>query len=152
MRIQKTRSQKSMQSVRASHSLVTLNPAHDDDECFYDKTKFHRLLHIEKMRSERSQKPLLLMIIDISSLMNEHNPQEIQGQIKSVLGSSLRETDIKGWYNYNEKIGIIFNGVTSIDSQSIGTIIKKINDNLSKKIDSGLINKISVFFHIYPRM
>ena len=92
------------------------------------------------------------MIIDIFSLMKGQHPRDIQRQIKSALDASLEESDIRGWYNYNEKIGIIFDGTTKVDSGQIGAIIEQINDNLSKTIDSGLINKISFSFHVYPSM
>jgi hypothetical protein len=152
MRIQKSKSLRSTTDGRASRSRMLAGHEVNEDEYFCGKKKFHNLLNIEKMRSERSQKPLTLMIIDIFSLMKGQHPRDIQRQIKSALDASLEESDIRGWYNYNEKIGIIFDGTTKVDSGQIGAIIEQINDNLSKTIDSGLINKISFSFHVYPSM
>lgn len=152
MRAQKSRSAKSVSTPHPGHMLTMLVPEMNEDVYFYDKARFHHLLHIEKLRSERSQKPLLLMIIDISSVMNDGASIEIPGQIKAALSPSLREVDIRGWYNYNKTIGIIFTEITSIDSTSIEAILRKIHSNLSKRLDSDLINKINVFFHIYPKM
>ncbi|HPL96943.1 MAG TPA: hypothetical protein PKY71_05305 [Smithellaceae bacterium] len=151
MTVQKNKSVKS-NAERVTKQHIMVHPELNADERFYNKTKFHHLLHVEKTRSERAQKPLILMIIDISSLMKEQHAHDLQKQIKSVLETSLTDSDIRGWYNYNEKIGIIFSGVTSADSRQIGTILKKINDNLSKRMDDGLSNQINIFFHIYPKM
>lgn len=152
MRIQKTKSIRSKSDGRASHKQMMSNQDINGGNGFYGKTKFHNLLNIEKMRSERSQKPFTLAILDVSSLMKGKDHQDIQRQIKSALDASLDETDIRGWYNHNEKIGIILDGATKVDSGQIGVIIEQINDNLSKTIDTSLINKISFSFHVYPSM
>lgn len=151
MRAQKTRLAKSSSQPHPGHILTMMDSIMEGDSSFYDKAKFHHLLHIEKLRSERSQKPLLLMILDISSAMNNGASLDTPSQIKAALSPSLREVDIRGWYNYNKTIGVIFTEMTSIDSNSIEVILRKIHNSLSERLDSDLINKINVFFHIYPK-
>ena len=43
----------------------------EDDYTFYGKAPFHHLLRIERHRTERSGKPFLLLLLDISALMVE---------------------------------------------------------------------------------
>ena len=46
------------------------------DPTFYDETRFRHMLRVERMRTERSQKPFLLLLFDISKLMVKCNPAE----------------------------------------------------------------------------
>jgi hypothetical protein len=129
-----------------------MEPDIEDDHIFYEKNHFHHLLHVEKMRAERSQKPLLLMLLDVSSVMNNGASNNTAARIKEALCPALREVDIRGWYNYNQTIGVIFTEMSSIDSSAIEAIIQKIHRHFCEKIDRELINKINIFFHIYPKM
>lgn len=135
-----------------AHLLTLFEAVMSDDHVFYDKIEFHHLLHVEKLRAERSQKPLLLMLLDISTIMNNGAPADTPDKIKSALGPSLREVDIRGWYNANQTIGVIFTEIDSIDSSAIEVIVRKIHRRFSENIDPELIKKINIFFHIYPKM
>jgi len=135
-----------------AHLLTILEPMIEDDNIFYDKQQFHHLLHIEKVRAERSQKPLLLMLLDISAIMSNGAPANTPYKIQSALSPSLREVDIRGWYNQNQTIGVIFTEISSIDANSIEVIISKIYKRFCENLDNDLINKINIFFHIYPKM
>lgn len=135
-----------------AHLLTILEPFTDDDNIFYDKQQFHHLLHIEKIRAERSQKPLLLMLLDISAIINNGAPKNTPYKIQAALSPALRQVDIRGWYNQNQTIGVIFTEISSIDANSIEVIIRKIYKRFCESLDNDLINKINIFFHIYPKM
>ena len=74
---------------------------------FYDKSQFHHLLHLEKKRTDRSQKPFILLLFDVSALINDNLEEEILENIKYALSSSLRESDLSGWFEYNKTIGVL---------------------------------------------
>jgi hypothetical protein len=137
--------------IHPAHLLTIVQPF-DDDNIFYDRQQFHHLLHIEKMRAERSQKPLLLMLLDISAITKNGDHRDIPYQIQAALSPALRQVDIRGWYNHNQTIGVIFTEISSIDANSIEAIIRKIYKRFCESLDSDLINKINIFFHIYPKM
>jgi exopolysaccharide biosynthesis polyprenyl glycosylphosphotransferase len=108
------------------------------------------MLRIERLRTERSKKPFLLLLIDISSLTTKELYKETLAKIKSALASSLRETDIQGWYDQNKVIGIIFAEMASLDEHSIGGIRLKINKHFCEELDAESVKKINISFHIYP--
>lgn len=135
-----------------AHLLTLMEPDMGGDHFFYDKSQFHHLLHVEKIRAERSQKPLLLMLLDISTIMNNGAASDTPAKITSALSPSLREVDIRGWYNKNQTIGVIFTEISSIDSNAIEVIIRKIHRRFCESLDHELISKINMFFHIYPKM
>jgi lipopolysaccharide/colanic/teichoic acid biosynthesis glycosyltransferase len=125
-------------------------PGAEVDFTFYGKAHFHHLLRIEQRRTERSQKPFLLLLLEISHLTAEHPPEEILGKINHALASALRETDIRGWYNDNSVIGVIFTEMASLDEPSIKRVFRKIESRLSEKFAEELLKKIGISFHIYP--
>jgi len=122
----------------------------DGDYTFFCKSHFHRLLRIERQRTERSRKPFILALLDISNVVTNQHDQESLEKIKSALASALRETDIRGWYDHNGIIGVIFTEMAILDGPSIEGISRKIHERFSEKLDPKLIEKISISFHIYP--
>ena len=150
MRLAKSKPGKN-NAVDHGHLLSMLEPNQDNHNFFYNKDQFHHILKIERIRSERSQHPLLLMLLDISEALSHGHIQETQWKIMSAVCPALREADIRGWYHYNKTIGIIFTEIPSIDANSIEVIIRKIHRQLQEGLDPDLIAKINIFFHIYPR-
>jgi lipopolysaccharide/colanic/teichoic acid biosynthesis glycosyltransferase len=122
----------------------------EDDYTFYSKAPFHHLLRIERHRTERSGKPFLLLLLDISALRAERRPKEILDKLHSALRSALRETDIRGWYDHDRVIGVIFTEMTSVDRTSIERVFRKIHERLGEKLTKELLDKIAISFHVFP--
>ena len=122
----------------------------EDDYTFYCKAPFHHLLRIERHRTERSGKPFLLLLLDISALPAERRPKEILDKLHSALRSALRETDIRGWYDPDLVIGVIFTEMISVDRPSIEGIFRKIHGRLGEKLTKELLDKIAISFHVFP--
>jgi len=117
---------------------------------FYDKSQFHHLLHLEKKRTDRSQKPFILLLFDISSLINDNFEEEILGNIQFALSSSLRESDLYGWFEYNKTIGVLCADITVINAKTVERIIGKIHSRFCEKLNQEVVQKINLTFHTYP--
>ncbi len=105
--------------------VLRLNPA-----SFHGESHFHQALALEKKRAERSGNTFLLVKIEIRDLV-EIEKGTIAGQIDSLLGSIIRETDIKGWFEHGSIIGVIFSELG--DSELVdaeGKILKKVREGL----------------------
>jgi lipopolysaccharide/colanic/teichoic acid biosynthesis glycosyltransferase len=122
----------------------------EDDYTFYGKTPFHHLLRIERHRTERSGKPFLLLLLDISVLTAERRPEEILDKLHSALRSALRETDVCGWYDQDRVIGVIFTEMAMVDRPSIEAIFRKIHRRIGEKLTQDLLDRIVVSFHVFP--
>jgi exopolysaccharide biosynthesis polyprenyl glycosylphosphotransferase len=120
------------------------------DHTFYSMHHFHHMLRIERKRTERSQKPFLLMLIDISGLHKKHRKGYLYEKIKPVLISCSRETDIRGWYEHNKVMGAIFTEMAAVDEQSIEKIFRKLHSVVGETIDAEWVKKIKISFHIFP--
>jgi exopolysaccharide biosynthesis polyprenyl glycosylphosphotransferase len=125
-------------------------PWAEDDHAFYGKPHFHHLLRVERRRTDRSKRPFLLLLLDLSHLIAEQPRKEILGKLNPALASALRETDIRGWYDHDRVIGVIFTEMASLDEPSIKRVFRKIHSRLSEKFAEELLKKINISFHLYP--
>ncbi len=118
---------------------------------FHNADVFQHLLKLERKRSERSKKFFLLMLIDLSLLNAQNDLKAIHHKIKEALTLSVREIDIRGWYNDGEVIGVIF---TELDSSVVPKIeeiiISKVYNRLRSNLSAELIGKLDISWHVFP--
>ena len=110
------------------------------------------MLSIERKRTERSKKSFLLLLLDISALLTVKSHKKIVQTVKTVMASCLRETDIRGWYENDKVIGVIFTEIKTLNESSIKEIFLKIQNRFSEKLDPEWIKKMSISFHVYPEI
>ena len=138
-----------MEKNASSHPknlLKLMDPVSEDDPSFFNKLDFHHLLRVERMRTERSKKPFLLLLLNISRLIDTSQDIKVVDKVKEALKPSLREIDIRGWYNHKRTIGVVFTEMASIDEASIDAITHKISDRLRKMLNPKWINKIDISY------
>ena len=76
----------------------------DADYALYPKEAFQEVMHREAVRSSRSGRTPLLLLFDFSLW----GSTKMTRKIISVLSSSTREIDVKGWYTDGAVMGILF--------------------------------------------
>ncbi len=118
----------------------------EHDPVFFDQSSFLQILRVEKMRTKRSKKPFLLLLLDVSHLIETSHDMKLVDKIKEALNTSLREVDIRGWYNNNRTIGVLFTEISSIDEASIDAIIHKIYDRFRERMNPNWIKKIDMSY------
>lgn len=127
-----------------------IEPHVEEEYPFYHKSQLHHMIRIEQKRTDRSKKPFLLLLLDISAFTAKERHKETLEKIKSVLSSSLREADVKGWFDHNKIIGVIFPEIALINANAIERIIHKIHARFCEKLNPELVKKFSLSFYIYP--
>lgn len=137
-------------SSRPNNLLTLVDPALEDDASFFNNLHFRHILRVERMRTERSKKPFLLLLIDISNLIENSQDVKLIKKIKDALNPSLRETDIRGWYHNNKTIGVLFTEIEYIDDASIDTLIHKIYQRFLERLDPDWIEQINISYHVFP--
>lgn len=111
---------------------------------FYPEDYFHKMLILERKRTERSGKQFLLMLIDI------HTIKKISETFKMLiktLDDFTREIDIKGWYKENRVLGVIYPEASKVYRESI---MKKITDKIYDKLTAEQSEAISVSCISFP--
>ena len=59
---------------------------------------FQRLISLERKRSERSQRPFVLLLIDGGPSLSGEKNGRILLEMLAALQEATRETDVTGWY------------------------------------------------------
>jgi lipopolysaccharide/colanic/teichoic acid biosynthesis glycosyltransferase len=116
-----------------------------------NEVTFHRMILLERRRTERSHKPFLLMLLDLGN----HLPSEAAGKnlykLLGTLSASTRETDTAGWYKNNCVVGIMFTEIALDDRGSIvNTMIARLSEILRTHLSLEQFNRVSVSFHVFP--
>lgn len=109
---------------------------------------FHKVILLERRRTERSRKPFLLMLID----MGEHLPPAmILKNLTKLLGAlavSTRETDVAGWYESDRVVGVMFTEIGTDDRQTIvNTMMARLSEILRSRLT---LDQLRVSFHLFP--
>lgn len=121
-----------------------------EDQEFRREPEFHQFLFIEQKRSERSKKPFVLMLLDVTRLIGHPQNGRILQRIKKGLSDCLRDTDMRGWYRADSLIGIIFTEIRDLNENVKKGLIKKIHGQLGRFLDPDDLKKIRIFLHVYP--
>jgi hypothetical protein len=114
------------------------------DHIFYSASHFQHMLRIEKKRAERSKKPFLLILFDISGLDTEQRNGYTHERLKNIIISCSRDIDIRGWYKNNKVMGTIYTEMASVDESSIETILHKVYKKIGNILGAALANKITI--------
>lgn len=121
------------------------------DREFFGQEAFHRIISLERRRTERSRKPFLLMLLD----MGEHLPSETTeknlSKLQAALSVSTRETDVVGWYESGRILGVMFTEICLEDRKTIvSTMITRLSEILRNNLTLEQFSRISISFHVFP--
>ncbi len=111
---------------------------------------FHRMISLERRRSERSQRPFVLLLIDTG----RNQPEEKQGRILldmlTALQGATRETDVTGWYTRNSVVGVMFTEIVLDNNAVLSTILSRVGTVLRDRLDTDQFSRIKFSFHVFP--
>jgi lipopolysaccharide/colanic/teichoic acid biosynthesis glycosyltransferase len=142
-------------NVRRSGGIASLDFSADvlpvEDRGVLHEEAFHRMISLERKRTERSGKPFLLMLLDMGNGLLSDKSEKALDKILSALSLSTRETDITGWYKKNSVVGVMFTEFGAEDRNSIlSTIMTRVSETLRNNLSSRQFGVISISFHLFP--
>ena len=137
-------------SEPARRSFVERSSA-DNERTVLGEEAFHRMISIERKRTERSQKPFLLMLLDCGSRNGTKRSGKALEEVVAALLASTRETDITGWYADGVVIGVMFTDLVFDDKSTIlSTMLARVSATLRDNLTFEQFNQISISFHFFP--
>src|SRR5712692_1406027 len=68
---------------------------------------FQRMISLERKRSERTQRPFVLLLMDTGRNLPTEKNGRLLLEILSALQAATRETDVTGWYESNSVVGVM---------------------------------------------
>ena len=113
----------------------------DTEFGFYSEEHFQEMMAVERKRSERSEKRIILLMIDIHKIFNALPRNEIARKCAQALRHATREIDVRGWYKSNHTIGIIYTEVKAAGKESI---LQKNQETLLRVFGRELAASISI--------
>ncbi len=143
-------------NVRRAVSNLSDGPLGRQSESAQDReilsqTAFHRVISIERRRTERSRKPFLLMLLDMGNHLSSETSGKNVNKLLAALAVATRETDIPGWYETDRIVGVMFTEICFDDRETIvSTMIARLSDILRNNLSLEQFNRVSISFHVFP--
>lgn len=111
---------------------------------------FLRVIGHERKRAERSQKPSLLMLIEMETQFPSDKNGEALQKMLTALAATTRETDVIGWYKNDAVIGVMFTEITVEDGSSIvTTVMARVSEAFRSRLSAQQFNQVSIYFHLF---
>jgi len=121
------------------------------DRDILSQEAFHRMISLERRRTERSRKPFLLMLLDMSGHMPPASIEKNLRKLLAALSMSTRETDLAGWYESDRIVGVMFTEIGLDDRGTIvSTMVARLRGILRSNLTLEQFNQVSVSFHVFP--
>jgi lipopolysaccharide/colanic/teichoic acid biosynthesis glycosyltransferase len=115
------------------------------------ETQFRAALRWERRRTERSERPFLLVLASLGMVTANDSKTASLENLASALAASIRETDIIGWHQQDGVLGAIF---TELGTSEMSAILTAIEKRVLAVMDERLIandrDEISLTFHFFP--
>jgi lipopolysaccharide/colanic/teichoic acid biosynthesis glycosyltransferase len=108
------------------------------------------MISLERKRSERTQRPFVLLLMDTGRPTPTEKNGRILLDILSALQAATRETDVMGWYEENAAVGVMFTEITLENNLILSTILGRISDVLRGRLSSDQFSQIKFSFHLFP--
>lgn len=126
-------------------------PIFPQSESFYSEEAFRRKLMQERKRAERSQKPLLVMLVNAGYLGENQRRESITHALREAISCCVRETDICGLANSGRMIGVILTEVAPEKVESAKTVVAgKARAKLEEIFENDVAGNITVTFRVLP--
>jgi hypothetical protein len=126
----------------------------DSHLSLFTEREFHGVLDREAVRSSRSGKSCLLMLLGIADF-EQADKNGFVPELARTLFSVTRETDLKGWWHTGSQIGILFTDVdapTPAALHEAQRVIKhKILAALRARVGDMAAERIAISWSASPR-
>lgn len=117
-----------------------------DEFGLYRETVFDDMLQRERKRTERSQQPFALIMVEIKNLTKVKAKKSIR-RLSVILDECFREIDIQGWYKQHSVIGII---CPEVAKKSVQALQKKVESALEEAFPVDFRDELDVSYICFP--
>jgi lipopolysaccharide/colanic/teichoic acid biosynthesis glycosyltransferase len=111
---------------------------------------FHRMVAIERKRTERSKQPFLLMLLEAGRQHDSSSAVSLDNMLSALL-PSIRETDVIGWYKDHSVVGVMYTGLVVNNKNAVlSMILSRVSAAIGEKLTSEQFSQVSISFHFFP--
>jgi hypothetical protein len=121
-------------------------------ETAYNQEAFRYFLANERKRSELSNRPFLLLLVDLQqSHPNDRVDRAVATRLFGGLAQGLRDTDVLGWYHEGRVAGAVLTHVEDASSNDVsGEIRKRVTTLLRIGLPTRVANRLQVRVYQLP--
>ncbi len=120
----------------------------------YNEEAFRYFLSNERMRSERSDRPFLLLLVDLKKQRGASVRFDVAvaAQLFVGLGRCLRETDFVGWYRDRRLAGAVLTQLPDASSVDLCRVVReRASTALSESLPSDMFSRLQMrIFQLPP--
>lgn len=142
-----------MKFSRSQKSVVPLRglPLPGQKYSVLAEESFHRMIALERKRTERSGQPFVLMLLDGGDCLPSDRTGRVLSKILSALSLATRETDVTGWYKNHAIVGVMFTDIGAEERASIlGTMMGRVSETLRHNLSLEKFHQIGISMHVFP--
>jgi lipopolysaccharide/colanic/teichoic acid biosynthesis glycosyltransferase len=110
---------------------------------------FSQVLHLERRRTERSNRAFILVLISGVDLQ-VHSTDDQAGSVAKAMASCIRETDILGWYKLHTTLGLIMTEIGEATHVVVESIVSKISTALQRSLNFESYCRLSMVVRVFP--
>lgn len=127
--------------------MITSNLIFPAETQVLDEKQFRNILVSEWEKAELCNKAFLLTLVDISGLVEDDHYSGTACDLIHAVYSVTRAIDLKGWFDKNKIIGIIFH---NLDSRTMDIVLNKLKATVGGIVESCRHPLVPVSHFIYP--
>ena len=121
------------------------------DHGLYPEQYFREKLVQERKRAERSNKPLIVMVLDAENVATFENIGHLTESLGENVNTCVRGTDICGLLKEGTLIGVI---LTEVEPEKVDTakriVAKKTREMLAAVLTDEMVSRVAISFRTYP--
>ena len=111
---------------------------------------FLGILCLERKRAERSNKKLLLLVIDAEEAVKTRSSAEVLRGIIRSANAARRETDLAGWYKHGSVLAILFTEFGSLeDATIVDGLLERVRRELAAQLSLEAFRQVHVSVHVF---
>jgi hypothetical protein len=118
----------------------------------YNQEAFRYFLAHERRRSKRSNRPFLLLLVDLQQQqMNGRLEPSVAAKLFDGLSEGLRDTDVIGWYHEGRVAGAVLTHVEDASSTDVsGEIRGRLTSLLNASLPRAIAARLQVRLYQLP--
>jgi hypothetical protein len=119
----------------------------------YNEEAFRYFLEVERRRSEKSNRPLLLLLVDLtqSGGTNSHISQTMATRLFAGLSQCLRQTDFVGWYRENRVAGAVLTERANNRAMDVRQpVAERVRQALNGQFESDVASRLQITVYQIP--
>jgi hypothetical protein len=120
------------------------------DRSTLGETEFHSMITMERRRSARTRKSLVLMLLDMGEHAPEKDKRAGMRKVLTTMSMALRETDIVGWYREGSVVGVMFTEIALDDQNALpSALMARVGKTLKQQLLPRQFHELTMSFHLF---